>query len=63
MPDHGVPEHNVFKRVSGEDFAQFHQQVCSAAAAARKALDAESVAESASHWKDLFGEEFPKGPF
>lgn len=60
--DHGVPEHNVFRRVSGPDFAQFHAQVGEASRIARKALGSDSVAESASLWRGLFGEEFPEGP-
>ena len=62
LPDHGVPENNVLKRVSGEDFARFHQQVSQAAKVARKARDAGSVDESATYWRNLFGDEFPQPP-
>jgi hypothetical protein len=62
MPDRGVPEHNVFGRVAGEDFAAFHVQVCEAAKIARRALDAEDVCESAKAWGELFGDRFPKPP-
>ena len=61
LPDHGVPEHNVLKRVSGEDFAAFYKMVTSAATAAREALDATTVASSAKKWRDLFGNKFPDG--
>ena len=58
MPDHGVPEHNVFAHVSGEDFAAFHAQVCDAAVIARRALDSCEVSESANSWRELFGNRF-----
>lgn len=60
LPDHGVPEHNVFQRVSGAYFATFHSQVTEASKIARKALDSETVAASASAWRDLFDGEFPE---
>ncbi|WP_009631120.1 SMODS domain-containing nucleotidyltransferase [Synechocystis sp. PCC 7509] len=62
LRDHSVPTHNVFKRVSGEDFAEFHNQVCTAAKVARDAIDADTVYESAENWRILFGQEFPKAP-
>jgi hypothetical protein len=62
LQDHGVPEHNVLGRVSGEDFAIFHAQVADAAKIARRALDADSVRESAEAWRELFGDEFPAPP-
>jgi hypothetical protein len=61
LKDHGVDQ-NVFRRVSGEDFASFHSQVCIAAKIARQALDAKTVAESAQKWRELFGEKFPEAP-
>jgi Second Messenger Oligonucleotide or Dinucleotide Synthetase domain len=62
LPDHGVSAHNVFHRVSGEEFAQFHAQICEAAAIARRALDAMTVRESADEWRKLFGDKFPEAP-
>jgi hypothetical protein len=62
LPDHGVPEHNVFKRVSGEDFAEFYEQVCKASEIANKALNSNSVHESVALWKQLFGDKFPDAP-
>jgi hypothetical protein len=60
LSDHGVPEHNVFARVSGEDFAVFYNQVTEAAVIARRAYDLEDVNESASEWRKLFGSKFPE---
>jgi hypothetical protein len=62
LSDHGVPTHNVFKRVSGEDFAEFHNQVCVAAKIARLALDADNVNDSVTYWQELFGKKFPDAP-
>jgi hypothetical protein len=62
LPDHGVPSHNVFHRITGDDFATFHEQVCDAAKIARTALDAETVEDSANKWIELFGNKFPEPP-
>ncbi|MBD2212924.1 nucleotidyltransferase [Nostoc linckia FACHB-104] len=62
LPDHGVPSHNVFKRVSGEDFAEFYRQVCEAAKIARLAYNATDVATSVEYWQKLFGNKFPDAP-
>jgi hypothetical protein len=62
LRDHGVPEHNVFHRVSGEDFVAFYNEVCTAAGIAREALDADTVKKSADKWRELFGDKFPKAP-
>jgi hypothetical protein len=62
LPDRGVPSHNVFKRVSGEDFAEFHQQVYEAAEIARLALDELDIHKSVEYWKQLFGKKFPDAP-
>ena len=61
LADHGVPEHNVLKRVSGEDFATFYKMVARAATTARAALDATKVASSAKKWRELFANKFPDG--
>ena len=62
LPDHGVPEHDVMQRVTGEEFAAFHSRVCQAADVARDAFEADSVAESAKLWRKLFGDNFPEPP-
>jgi hypothetical protein len=62
LPDHGVPQHNVLGRVSGEDFAAFHALVCTAATVARAAYDAADAGASAALWQQLFGSRFPLPP-
>jgi hypothetical protein len=62
FPDRGVPEHDLFKRITGADFAAFYGYIKVAARVARKALDAATVKESATLWRELFGDAFPSPP-
>ena len=62
LPDHGVPENDVFERISAQEFAAFHSLCVSAADLARRALAAPTVVESASIWRELLGPEFPEPP-
>lgn len=62
LADHGVPEHNVFKRVTGTEFAALHAQAVEAAGIARGALDATDIETSAREWRRLFGSKFPSPP-
>lgn len=62
LPDHGVPSHNVLHRLTADDFAAFHAQVCEDAVISRRALDAATVKESANEWGKLFGSKFPAPP-
>lgn len=60
--DRGVPEHDVFARVTVEQFATFWRLIETAAGKARTALDADNDAESWVLWRDLLGPEFPQPP-
>ncbi len=60
LPDHGVPENDVFRRVSVGDFAGFYRLAQNGANLARQALDAPTIAESALAWRELLGPEFPE---
>ena len=62
LQDHGVPEHNVFKRVTGDEFAVLFNKVKDASRIARQALDSTDVEESATLWRRLFGDKFPSPP-
>jgi hypothetical protein len=62
LPDYGVPSHDVFKRVSVEDFKAFFEQVQGAAALARRAFDSTDRTESGKLWRELFGSKFPEPP-
>ena len=59
LSDHGVPEHNVLKRLSSEDFKAFHAAITEAARKAREALECEDATESGELWQELFGSKFP----
>jgi hypothetical protein len=62
LPDRGVPEHDVFKRITPEQFAIFWRLVDTAAGKARAAMNAEGNANSMLLWRDLLGPEFPQPP-
>lgn len=59
LGDHGVPAHDVMKRVTDEEYALFYAKVQEAAALARTALDEPDTEKSAKAWFKLFGEPFP----
>ena len=59
LPDHGVPEHNVLERVSGEEFAEFYEHAKEAAEIAREAFDSDDKEKSIEKWRELFGNKFP----
>jgi hypothetical protein len=62
LPDYGVSTHDVFKRISADDFKKFYEQVKGGAALARRAFDAEDRTESGNLWREMFGSKFPKPP-
>lgn len=59
LPDHGVPTHNVLKRLSADDFAAFHRQASKAADLARRAFDETDKDKSGDLWRELLGKCFP----
>ena len=62
LSDRGVPEHNVLKRLSFQEFFAFYAKIQESAGIARAALNATNLAESASYWQKLFGDRFPSPP-
>ncbi len=60
LSDHGVPEHDVFKRLSTSEYEYFYNQVINGAKLARRAYDAEDIYDSVDLWRELFGMEFPE---
>ena len=62
LADRGVPEHDVFARLSDEDYEAFYDAACEAAVIARKAYDAETTQESVKFWRQLLGNKFPEPP-
>lgn len=59
LPDHGVPEHDVLKRLEAPDFRAFIAAAEAAARVARAALSSDDAAESGKLWQQLFGPAFP----
>lgn len=62
LNDHGVPEHDVFGRITPDEYEEFHSQVSDAAVLARDALDDKDLNESVLKWKKLFGDKFRDPP-
>lgn len=62
LPDYGVPNHDVFHRITTEDFATFYGQVKDGADLSRRALDSEDRNESGYLWREMFGSKFPEPP-
>ncbi|MEK4197968.1 SMODS domain-containing nucleotidyltransferase [Cytobacillus sp. FSL K6-0265] len=62
LKDHGVPEHDVFKRITEEEYEEFYDLVMEAASLARQALDSTDKVESIELWRELFGSKFPEPP-
>jgi len=62
LPDYGVHTHDVFKRISADDFKKFYEQVKDGASLARRALDSDDRKESGNLWREMFGSKFPKPP-
>ena len=61
LPDRGVPEQNVFKRITKQDFKSFHEKSKKVASAARDALTNQDSSESANLWGAIFGAQFTAG--
>lgn len=59
LNDHGVPEHDVFERITEDEYSNFYKLIKDAAKTARSALDANSKGDAISEWKKLFGSKFP----
>lgn len=62
LADRGVLEHDVFARITTEEYDDFYDAVCDAAKIARAALDAKELYDSVCKWRELFGNEFPPAP-
>lgn len=59
LPDYGVQNHNVLKRITLEEFSDFYKHVISAASLARKAYDSLNRKDSGNFWRELLGNKFP----
>ena len=59
LADHGVPSHNVLKRITAADFAAFHTEASKAADLARRAIEEPDRDACGSLWQELLGTCFP----
>lgn len=59
LPDRGVPEHDVWKRVSVEDFKSFYDSVKEYSNIAKEALEADRLKDQVDKWRQIFGDKFP----
>jgi hypothetical protein len=62
LPDYGVSSHDVFQRITDEDFCAFYDQVKIGADLSRRAYDCEDRKESGELWREMFGAKFPAPP-
>ena len=62
LPDYGVPEQDVMKRITAEEFAALFDAVETGATIARAALNATDLKESVDRWRQLLGPKFPASP-
>ncbi len=60
LPDRGVPNHDVWKRVSVEEFKKYYDHVKACAKIAREAINAKTLKEQVEKWREIFGDKFPK---
>ena len=58
LPDHGVAEHNVFKRIKPEEFSKFMFAISDTALIARAALSNLDPIESGKLWQKILGSKF-----
>jgi hypothetical protein len=62
LGDRGVPTHNVWKRISNEDFVAFYDKIEEYAKIARTAYDSADGKVQVENWRKLFGSKFPDLP-
>lgn len=62
LADRGVPEHDVFSRITDDEYSEFYSEISEVAKKAREALECEDFYDSVCKWRDIFGNEFPKAP-
>jgi hypothetical protein len=60
LSDYGVPGHDVWERITAEDFKLFYDQVKEGSELARKAYDSQDRTESGNLWRELLGSKFPE---
>lgn len=59
LPDRGVPQHDVFSRVTDSDYKNFIITIRDIYIKAKEALEEPNLYESSVKWKSIFGDLFP----
>ncbi len=59
LPDHGVPQHDVFGRVTDVDYKNFIISIRDIYIKAKDALEEPNLYKSSLKWKSIFGDLFP----
>ncbi len=62
FPDRGVPQHNVWKRITFDDFKKFFDYISHFAKIARQAMEEKSLRKQTEKWREIFGDKFPLAP-
>jgi hypothetical protein len=62
FPDRGVPEHDVWHRITYDDFKKFYDGAKKYAKIAREAYEADTLKKSVDKWIEVFGDKFPPAP-
>lgn len=62
FPDRGVPSHDVWHRITSDDFITFYDYMKDYATKAREAYDETSLRRATEKWQDIFGTKFPLAP-
>ena len=62
FPDRGVPSHNVWHRITSDDFKTFYDHMKNYAEKAREAYDEKSLRKATEKWQEIFGLKFPLAP-
>lgn len=62
FPDRGVSSHNVWHRITSEDFKTFYDHMKNYAEKAREAYDEKSLRKATEKWQEIFGSKFPLAP-
>ncbi|MDY4784377.1 SMODS domain-containing nucleotidyltransferase [Pygmaiobacter massiliensis] len=62
LPDYGVPTHDVFGRLSVDDYNEFYKKAKEFSSLARKAYDAPDMKTAIKLWREFFSDskEFPE---
>jgi hypothetical protein len=62
FPDRGVSSHDVWHRITSDDFKTFYDHMKNYSEKAREAYDEKSLRKATEKWQEIFGQKFPLAP-